>query len=183
MRQASYMGAGKGENMGWINFHQVSNEEEPKTHFKVKIMVFTEGTVIGPPNLLKLYNHASYVPIKKAVEKLTMWGQQGADIQYLTSRKKVKQIDDIQIILTKNSFPGSKLYFRGRSQSYKNIIETVVPDIIIEDNCRSIGGRWQMAITYVAPEKKERIKSIVVKEFKGIDHLPDSLSELSEGDV
>lgn len=141
--------------MGWINFQPVGNEEEPETGFKVKIMVFTEGTVIGPPNLLSLYNHAAYVPIKKAVEKLTIWKQQGADIQYLTSRKKVKQIKDIRIILTKNSFPGSKLYFREPKQRYKDNLEEVVPDILIEDNCQSIGGRWQMAITYVVPEKKE----------------------------
>lgn len=48
--------------MGWINFHRVGNKEEPETRFKVKIMVFTEGTVISLPNLLSLYNHESYVP-------------------------------------------------------------------------------------------------------------------------
>jgi len=53
-----------------------------------------------------------------------------------------------------------------------------MPDILIEEDCRSIGGQWQMCITHVEPELKSKIKSIVVKEFKGIDHLPDDLPDL-----
>ncbi|MFH1564916.1 MAG: hypothetical protein ABIC82_03640 [bacterium] len=32
-----------------------------------------------------------------------------------------------------------------------------------------------MTITNVKPEIKQKIKSICVKEFKGIDHLPDNI--------
>lgn len=35
-----------------------------------------------------------------------------------------------------------------------------------------------MTITYVKPEIKNRVKSIVVREFKGIDDLPALLTEL-----
>ena len=35
-----------------------------------------------------------------------------------------------------------------------------------------------MCITYVEPELKRKIKSIVVREFKGIDHLPDMAIDL-----
>ncbi len=35
-----------------------------------------------------------------------------------------------------------------------------------------------MTITYVRKGIREKIKSIVVKEFGGIDHLPDNLDEL-----
>lgn len=34
-----------------------------------------------------------------------------------------------------------------------------------------------MAITYVKEDVKSNIKSIVVKEFGGIDHLPDRIEE------
>lgn len=37
-----------------------------------------------------------------------------------------------------------------------------------------------MCITYVHPDIKRQIKSIIVKEFTGIDDLPDSLTELKE---
>lgn len=52
-----------------------------------------------------------------------------------------------------------------------NIIEALCPDILIKDDCKSIGGDWQMCITKVNLELKEKIKSIIVPEFKGIDNL------------
>jgi hypothetical protein len=80
-----------------------------------------------------------------------------------------------KLLLLKLNFPGNRLYYRGKGQKYKDIIEEVVPDILIEDDCRSIGGAWQMCITHVNPECKTGLKSIVVREFRGIDHLPDLL--------
>ena len=65
-----------------------------------------------------------------------------------------------------------------RDKKYKDIIEVVRPDVLIEDDCKSIGGSWQMCITYVQPQIKDTIKSIVVKEFKGIDYLPHIVHEL-----
>jgi hypothetical protein len=53
----------------------------------------------------------------------------------------------------------------------------------IEDDCRSIGGKWQMTITYVQKEIKSKIKSIVVKEFEGIEQLPNNLKEFYFGVV
>jgi len=35
-----------------------------------------------------------------------------------------------------------------------------------------------MTITFVNPKIKQKIKSIVVKEFAGIDNLPDDLNAL-----
>jgi len=53
-----------------------------------------------------------------------------------------------------------------------------MPDILIENDCESIGGQKEMTITFVKPRVKQKIKSIVVKEFQGIDHLPDSINSL-----
>jgi hypothetical protein len=41
--------------------------------------------------------------------------------------------------------------------------------------------RKGMIYPNLAPDYKSRIKSIVVKEFSGIDHLPDNSRELVEG--
>ena len=35
-----------------------------------------------------------------------------------------------------------------------------------------------MTITFIKPKIKEKIKSVVIKEFGGIDYLPDNLDEL-----
>lgn len=142
------------------------------------ILIFTEGTVIGPRRIWGFFNHKKYIPIKNCIMKIEKWHKQGWSISYLTSRKSAGQVGDIKNILETHGFPGGRLYFRGPKQKYKDIAEELVPRILIEDDCRSIGGKWQMTITQVRSDIKEKIKSIIVKEFKGIDHLPDNASEL-----
>jgi len=58
------------------------------------------------------------------------------------------------------------------------VAERVMPDILIEDDCESIGGESEMTYPHIREDLKQKIKSIVVKEFQGIDHLPDSLTAL-----
>ncbi len=144
---------------------------------KVKIMIFAEGTILKPKSPFSLYNHRTYIPIGNAVSIIENWRRQNAEILYCTSRKG-KQAEDIAHLLRRYRFAGSKLYYREEKQKYKDIIEEVRPDILIEDDCRSIGGSWQMCITHVAPSIRTSIKSIVVKEFRGIDHLPLSVPDL-----
>ena len=47
----------------------------------------------------------------------------------------------------------------------------------IEDDCESIGF-GEITYPQIRPEVQARIKSIIVPEFGGIDHLPDSLQAL-----
>jgi hypothetical protein len=99
-------------------------------------------------------------------------------ISYLTLRRKPADVAAIREILRMGQFPGSHLHFRESDEQYHNIPGQVIPDVLIEDDCRSIGGSWQMTITKVKPDIKQLIHSIVVQEFKGIDHLPDNVSDL-----
>ena len=153
-------------------------ELSKKQDGKVKIMIFTEGTVLKPKSSISLYDLANYVPIGNSVDIIKSWQEQGAEIVYCTSRKKEKQVNEIAELLKKYGYAGTKLYFRGVKEKYKNIVQTVMPDFLIEDDCKSIGGSWQMCITYVEASMKNRIKSIVVNEFKGIDRLPTQIMEL-----
>ena len=50
--------------------------------------------------------------------------------------------------------------------------------MLIEDDCESIGGEEEMTITHVRAEIRSSIRSIRLREFEGVDHLPDSLEEL-----
>ena len=81
-------------------------------------------------------------------------------------------------VLKKYGFPDGQVLFRQRGELYKDIAEKIMPDVLIEDDCESIGGKDEMTITHVKPEIKKKIKSIVVKEFSGLDHLPDKISAL-----
>jgi hypothetical protein len=159
----------------------------------MKIMIFTEGTIImhkhgkgktraeivkqveEKDNKKQIYDFASYVPIGKAVEKIKKWKKNGAEIIYLTSRRKSKEIEAVANVLKKYKFPKGELLFRKRLESYKKIAERVIPDVLIEDDCESIGGEKEMTITHIKPSIRAKIKSIPIKEFGGIDHLPDKI--------
>ena len=42
-------------------------ESEVTLDKKIRIMIFAEGTILGPSNIFQYFNHASYVPIKNSV--------------------------------------------------------------------------------------------------------------------
>lgn len=162
----------------------------------MKILVFLHGTVTmhakaaeqSPEEILRqiatgdaaVYDFASYIPIGKAVQKLHTWQQQGAQIEYLSSRRKIEEIEMDSAILRKYNFPKGPIHFRRDNESYKDLTEKIIPNVLIEDDCESIGGAKQMALTFVRPEIRQKIKSIVVREFGGIDHLPDNPKDLLE---
>ena len=176
----------------------------------VKILVFTEGTILTnkrwigvsrgevvkqvrkwsnlpKEELEKLRESgdapspeyfAASVPIGNSVRKIEAWKKQGATIVYLTSRRKSKELRIIRDILKKYRFPEGQLLSRKEGEDYRDVAEKVMPDVIVEDDCESIGGEEEMTYPGIRPELKPKIKSIVVKEFDGIDHLPDNAAEL-----
>lgn len=160
----------------------------------MKIMVFLHGTAIMHENALgrtreervkqvldgdeSLYDFASYVPVGNVVRKLQAWKQQGAEIVYLSSHKKVEDVEKDEVVLRNYGFPDGRVFFRHSGERYNDVAESVLPDILIEDNCESIGGQEEMTYPHIKPELKAKIKPIVIKEFGGIDHLPDDISAL-----
>ncbi len=60
-------------------------------------------------------------------------------------------------------------YYAGIKK--KDLVEKIHPNILIEDNCKSIGGEKHCCITNVSKDIKKTIKSIIVEEFKGIDSI------------
>lgn len=159
----------------------------------MKILVFTEGTLLMHRNGLgvpreerirqvqrgdpSLRDWRSYVPIGGSREKLLRWRDQGAQIFYMTSRKVVRDVEEIREVLKVHGFPSGELLFRDGS-GYGDLAERLMPDVLIEDDCESIGGETEMTCSRVSAASKIRIKLIKVREFGGVDHLPDSLSEL-----
>ena len=127
-----------------------------------------------------VHDYASYIPIGNAVKKVATWKNQRAEILYLTSRREPNEIADIKNVLKISGFPEGQLLFRQDNEEYNDVAEITIPDVLIEDNCESIGGIDEMTITHVKPQIKEKIKSIPIKEFGGIDHLPDKTSALVE---
>jgi len=162
----------------------------------MRILIFTEGTILthrrhmGLPRertveLVK--NHkgplgveyfSDFVPIGNSAKKIKEWKKQGTDILYLTSRRTLQEVQTIRVVLAKHDFPSGDLLFRKAGEEYKDVAERALPDVIIEDDCESIGGEKEMTYPHIKQALKTRIKSIVVKEFGGIDHLPHIASDL-----
>ena len=159
----------------------------------MKILVFTEGTLtihkswVGLPraDMVRIVqageaprDYAGSVPIAHAVEKLHAWKRQGAEIAYLTSRTRADEVGDVHSVLQRFAFPEGTVHFRREGETYADVAERVMPDVIVEDDCESIGGEIEMTYPHIRPKIRASIKSIVVKEFGGIDHLPDDIAEL-----
>ena len=160
----------------------------------MRILVFLHGTIIMHRDAAdktreervqqsfrrerSIFDYESYIPVGNSVEKLSEWQRQGADIIYLSSHKSEVDVERDKAVLKKYNFPEGEVLFRTGGELYKDIIEKIIPDVLIEDDCESIGGEKEMAITLVRPEIKQGIRSIVVKEFQGIDHLPDNVNLL-----
>lgn len=144
----------------------------------MKILVFLHGTVITHTGAA--YDCASHVPVGNAMEKLKNWQKQGAEILYLTSHETAdaQNVEKDRAVLEKYGFPKGPIFYRQNGEAYKDVAERIDPDVLIEDDCENIGGEKEMTITFVKPGIKRRIKSIIVKEHGGIDHLPDDLDEL-----
>ena len=70
------------------------------------------------------------------------------------------------------------IVYRKKGLKYIDLIESIKPDILIEDDCESIGGEKEMIITHISSNLKNKIISVVVKEFEGIDHLSDNIDEI-----
>ena len=147
----------------------------------MKILVFLHGTIIMHKNAegkhrkkrvkqsmqreRSVLDYANYIPIGKSVEKLREWKKQGAEIIYLSSHEKSKDVKKDKEVLKKYQFPLRKVVYRKDGEQYKNIAEKIIPDILIEDDCESIGGKSEMTITSVKVQVKKKIKSIILEEF------------------
>ncbi len=121
----------------------------------------------------------SYVPVEGAVAKLREWQAHGSEILYLSSHRSEVDVAKDRLVLAKYAFPPGQVLFRRQDESYAAIVEKIVPDVFIEDDCESIGGRAEMVSPFIRPDIASRIRIIVVPEFGGIDSLPGDIMELT----
>jgi len=159
----------------------------------MKILVFTEGTLFTHQSWLGLTRaetvrrvragespgYAGTVPIGGAALKLKAWEHAGAEIVYLTSRREPAEIEMAGKVLKLFDFPVGEVFYRRAGEQYADAAERAMPDILVEDDCESIGGEVEMTYPHIRTGIREKIKSIVVREFGGVEHLPDSLADLA----
>ncbi len=151
--------------MGFIIIDKIKNNNK-------KIMIFVEGTILKPKynNILSRISMTTYIPINNAIETLKKWQEEGYEVIYLTSLKGRRAMKMAQH-LDELGFTGSMVGYRQKNQDYATLIKEELPDILIEDNCLSVGGEQNMCYNLLSDELKKEIKHIVVEEFKGIDDV------------
>ncbi|MFH1613368.1 MAG: hypothetical protein ABIB46_06610 [bacterium] len=97
---------------------EITSSQENKSFHQKTIMIFTEGTIMGPRHWWDWPFDKKYIQINNCVTKIMKWKQQSVKIVYLTSRTRMKDIEKIKENLLINGFPGTRLYFRGHKERY-----------------------------------------------------------------
>ena len=128
---------------------------------------------------LSVLDFASYVAVGGAGRKLTTWNRQGAEISYLSSHREEADVALDRVVLQRAGFPQGQVWYRRSGQGYCDVVRELLPDVLIEDDCESIGGADEMTYPSLDALAKGQVHSIVVPEFGGIDHLPDGVDDLA----
>jgi hypothetical protein len=172
----------------------------------VKVLVYLQGTIIMhksgkdkiPQERRKqvldksdetIFDFENYIPINKANDILTKWKMKGIDIVYMSSHRNKKDLNKDIKVLEKYNFPKGEILYRDFFHRYNSLIKKELPDIIIEDDCASIGNwirerykfipetivnflkRREMIYPCLDYKIKQNIKSIVIEEFSGIENI------------
>jgi hypothetical protein len=160
----------------------------------MRLLVFLHGTTLMHPGAVgrtrservaqvragadpSLHDFLAYVPVEGVVAKLRLWHEQGARIEYLSSHRDPDDVANDTLVLEKHGFPPGRVLARKPGESYGDVAARAMPDVLIEDDCESIGA-GEITYPQIHPHARARITSIVVPEFGGLDHLPDSPDEL-----
>lgn len=136
----------------------------------MRIMIFIEGTTFYTKPLLFLFTKYGYRPIGNAVRIVNSLYENGHEI-YLCSYVRKARYNFIKAVVDFYGMNYTDILCRKKSETYSEIVEQFKPDIIIEDDCKSIGGLKKCCITHVKKELKQNIQSIIVPEFAGIDDV------------
>jgi hypothetical protein len=116
--------------------------------------------------------YGAYVPVGDTVAKLRRWQDAGAVADYLSSHRNPDDVALDVLVLRTHDFPAGRVFARLPGETYGDIAGREAPDVLVEDDCESIGAD-QITYPQIAPSVQARIKSIIIPEFGGIDHLPD----------
>lgn len=160
----------------------------------MRILVFLQGTVImhasgeGQPREVRVRQSASreasvsdfanYVPIGRAAEKLLGWADKGAELLYLSAQRDSLGLVADKVAITRAGFPAGEVVCRAVDETYADVVVRLLPDVLIEDDAESIGGSREMASPFLPSEIRGKVRSIIVREFEGIDRLPDDPARL-----
>jgi len=120
----------------------------------------------------------SYVPTPGAVAKLAAWQRHGASITYLSSHRGEDDLRADESVIRRHGFTAGPVHGRQQGESYGSLVERLSLDVLIEDDCESIGGAVQTCAAQLSPGSRASTRCILLPEFSGLAGLPDDPAEL-----
>jgi hypothetical protein len=88
----------------------------------------------------------SYMPTETAVE-VHAWQRNGADICHRNSYRALADVQLDRDVLAAHGLPPGLVFFCERGERYADVIRRVGADVLVEDDCESIGGTSEMTGT------------------------------------
>jgi hypothetical protein len=123
---------------------------------------------------------ASYVPTPGTAGKLAAWQRHGASIAYLSSHRRQDDIRADEAVMRRHGFPAGPVYGRQQGEDYGTLVERLGLDVLVEDDCESIGGAAQTCAAQLSPGSRQSTRCTVLPEFAGLADLPDDPAGLLE---
>jgi hypothetical protein len=106
------------------------------------------------------------------VERLQVWSREGAQLVYISAHRDAANAAIDDAVLRRHDFPDVRVEARQGEETYADVVAREAPDVLVEDDCESVGEE-EMTYPQLSPDVAERVTSIVVREFEGLEQLPD----------
>lgn len=121
---------------------------------------------------------ADYVPTPGTAGKLAAWHRHGAIVVYLSSHRREDDIRADESVIRRHGFPAGPVHGRRPDEDYGPLVERLGLDVLVEDNCESIGGADQTCAAQLSEAGRRSVLCIVLPEFSGLAGLPDDPADL-----
>ena len=117
---------------------------------------------------------ASYIPAPGTADKLAAWHRHGAILIYLSSHRRPDDLRADESVLRRHGFPPGPVHGRQQGEDYGPLVERLGLDVLVEDDCESIGGAAQTCAAQLSPAGRQSVRCVVLPEFSGLAGLPDN---------
>jgi hypothetical protein len=116
-----------------------------------------------------------YVPTPGAVARVRGWADGGCEVAYLSSHRAAAGVAADEAVLRRHDFPPGPVLARRAGQTYGDVAAAYAPDVLVEDDCESIGAS-ELTHPQLPPALQASVLSFVVPEFAGLGELPERLA-------
>ncbi|MBV9094388.1 MAG: hypothetical protein JO132_10995 [Streptosporangiaceae bacterium] len=65
------------------------------------------------------------------------------------------------------------MHGRIADENYGALVDRLALDVLVEDDCESIGGPRQTCVAQLSPAARRRVRCVMLPEFLGLGGLPD----------